>query len=114
MTQSGHRHAKNLDHFLGVTALIIPVGIVCPEPFNDKIDKHADLGRQMTALWKDSVKNLRRHAVLIEQMDKSPVEPSPSRTRWPFGSGSGAQIGPAEALNPGWVVNLPLLPLPAG
>ena len=72
MTQSGHWRATNRGHFLGVTALIIPVGIVCPEPFNGKIDKHADLGRQMTALWKDSVKSLRRHAVLIEQVDKSP------------------------------------------
>ncbi len=49
-----------------------PIGIVCTELFDGEIDKHADLGRQMKALWKDSVKNLRRHAVLIEQMDKSP------------------------------------------
>ena len=72
VTQSGHRCATNLGHFLGVTALIIPVGIVCTERFNGKIDKHADRGRQMTSLWKDRIKSLRRHAVLIEQADKSP------------------------------------------
>ncbi len=51
MTQSGHRSATNLGHFLGVTALIIPVGIVCTELFDGEIDKHADLVRQGKPTW---------------------------------------------------------------